>query len=269
MVISNERVSDAFLAVNSCSPQFLSDKDYTMIRKDGRADYHILYITQGFCYSEIDGAVQKIGRGNLILYKPHERQRYSFLAKDCSISCYIHFSGSECELLLKKFGLDHRVSYVGKTNHTLNNLFTRLSEEFALKKPFYEEICAALLLQFLAEAGKRKRYIENKLEINSLKRMDVICKQMNAEYALNRSVAYYAQLCHLSVDRFTHAFKESTGLSPKSYMQKIKIRIAIEMLENTDLRISEIAEAVGISDSNYFSRIFKKYTGYSPTLFKS
>ena len=99
--------------------------------------------------------------------------------------------------------------------------------------------------------------------------MDVICKQMNAEYALNRSVAYYAQLCHLSVDRFTHAFKESTGLSPKSYMQKIKIRIAIEMLENTDLRISEIAEAVGISDSNYFSRIFKKYTGYSPTLFKS
>ena len=97
MIISSERESSVFLEVNSCARQLLSDRDYTMLRKDGRVDYHILYITHGLCTTEFDNEILNVDAGNIILFKPYEKQKYSFKAHDHSVSCYIHFSGPECK----------------------------------------------------------------------------------------------------------------------------------------------------------------------------
>lgn len=44
---------------------------------------------------------------------------------------------------------------------------------------------------------------------------------------------------------------------------------ALELLQTTELSVSEIAVQVGIYDANYFSRLFKKVTGYPPRYFKA
>lgn len=266
MVISTEKESNLYLEVNSCGRQILSECDRTMIRKNGRVDYHILYITRGFCYTEFDGKEFTVGPGNLILYKPFERQKYSFNVIDNSISCYIHFSGRGCQELLNKFGLIQHVTYVG-TSNTLDAIFKDMENEYLLQRPFCTETCSAYLLQFLATAGRLIQYREQELNIKARKNIENVCKYMHEHYKENRPIGFYAAMCHLSESRFSHAFKECTGLTPKAYLLHLKIDIARRLLEDTDLSVTAISEIIGIDDSNYFSRIFKKYTGHSPRSF--
>ena len=50
MILSYEKLSDKYLEVNSCGTQQLYDRNYRRHRKDGRCDWHILYITKGRSY---------------------------------------------------------------------------------------------------------------------------------------------------------------------------------------------------------------------------
>jgi AraC family L-rhamnose operon regulatory protein RhaS len=59
--------------------------------------------------------------------------------------------------------------------------------------------------------------------------------------------------------------QESGGMSTMAYLNNIRMEIAAGMLRNTHLGVSEIAERIGISDSSYFGRAFRKKTGFSPS----
>ncbi len=269
MIISTEKRSDAYLELNSCGRQFLTGRDYKMIRENGRVDYHILYIEKGACTIELEGKEKTVTAGNIILFKPYEKQVYGFKADDDSISCYIHFSGTACEELLGKFGLlDKRVTYIG-TNNTLEHIFSEMENTYLLKPPYYTETCAALLLHFLAAAGRQKQYEMQEINIRSRKIIDNVCKHMHTHYDQNFNLAFYAKMCHLSVSRFAHIFKEHTGHTPKAYMLNVKISIAKKLLTSTDLSITDIAGIIGIDDANYFSRMIRKHTGHSPKHFRS
>jgi AraC-like DNA-binding protein len=68
----------------------------------------------------------------------------------------------------------------------------------------------------------------------------------------------------VSMNHFRKCFKEATGLSPVEYVNRLRITKACAYFQNTDLNIGEVAWHVGINDSNYFSRMFKHYMGFSP-----
>lgn len=269
MILSTEKLSDVYLELNSCGRQFLADRDYKMIRENGRVDYHILYIEKGACTIEVNGNEKTVQAGNIILFKPFEKQVYSFRADDDSISCYIHFSGTQCQTLLEKFGLcDQRVTHVG-ANNTLERIFSEMENTYLLKPPYHTESCASLLLHFLATAGRLKQYEMQEISIRSRKNIDMVCKHMHTHYEKNYNISYYADMCHLSVSRFAHIFKEHTGVTPKAYMLSIKISVAKKLLASTDLPIADIASIIGIDDANYFSRMIRKHTGHSPKHFRA
>lgn len=63
-------------------------------------------------------------------------------------------------------------------------------------------------------------------------------------------------------------FKEKTGSNFSEYLTEVRIRQAKKLLITTDLSISEIASRVGYQNINYFSMIFKKITGMSPSKYQ-
>lgn len=263
MYFSSERISEKPLEINSCGIQQLRDRDRTMLRREGRVDYHILYIMQGACYLTEAGEAVTVPAGHLVLYLPHERQEYAFRAANETVSGYIHFSGTQVPEALAHLGLSGRVIAVGESGEG-ERIFREMVSEFQLKKPFWEEACAALLLRFLTLAGRCARDLAAGVAPALRHRMDDVCRAMHRDLAEDRSVADYARMCHLSEGRFSHAFKESTGLSPKQYMMRVKVDAACQLLSGTGLSVAEVAEAVGIEDVNYFSRLIKKYTGRAP-----
>jgi iron complex transport system substrate-binding protein len=71
-----------------------------------------------------------------------------------------------------------------------------------------------------------------------------------------------------SARQLQRLFKANLQKGPMEYLIQVRIDKAKAMLQHMDVSLKEIAEAVGYADSYYFSRIFKKYTGVSPSLFK-
>jgi transcriptional regulator GlxA family with amidase domain len=64
---------------------------------------------------------------------------------------------------------------------------------------------------------------------------------------------------------FRKMFKQYTGIAPGQYHLDLKIRRAREMLVSTERSIKEIAFDLGFQSIHYFSRIFKKKTGFAPS----
>ena len=84
----------------------------------------------------------------------------------------------------------------------------------------------------------------------------------------NPNVEDIALHCGLSTTKFHTYFKEEMGITPHAYMIIRKIEIAKTRLIQSDVSITELAYELNFSSSDYFSTVFKKYTGESPTEFR-
>lgn len=87
-------------------------------------------------------------------------------------------------------------------------------------------------------------------------------------YAEPITIELLANAFFVSASHLQHTFKEQTGYSIMDYINKTRIENSKKLLSETQLHISVIAEKVGIFDYNYFSRVFKKYVGVSPTEYR-
>jgi AraC-like DNA-binding protein len=73
-----------------------------------------------------------------------------------------------------------------------------------------------------------------------------------------------ASIAHMSQRSFLRVFQSATGTSPLAWVIEQRINRACGLLRHTDRRVTEIAFDVGFNDSNYFTRQFRKITGFSP-----
>ncbi|MFF2885524.1 helix-turn-helix domain-containing protein [Paenibacillus sp. NPDC057967] len=80
---------------------------------------------------------------------------------------------------------------------------------------------------------------------------------------------HLAGLTGLSPSYFSSAFKQQYIQSPMEFVTQLRIQKAKQLLQQEDARLKPIAEAVGYSDEFYFSRVFKKVEGISPTMYTS
>jgi len=78
------------------------------------------------------------------------------------------------------------------------------------------------------------------------------------------SIDELAKMLSISPRQFQRRFKEATGISPLTYLQKIRIEIAKKRLENTKDTFGKITWEVGYKDVNSFRKLFKKHTSLSP-----
>jgi YesN/AraC family two-component response regulator len=74
-----------------------------------------------------------------------------------------------------------------------------------------------------------------------------------------------AQHVALSEDYLTACFRKELGVTPIAYINRFRVNQAQQLLLDTDKTITEIALDVGFSDSGYFSRVFRREVGQSPT----
>jgi ligand-binding sensor protein/AraC-like DNA-binding protein len=77
-----------------------------------------------------------------------------------------------------------------------------------------------------------------------------------------------AKLCHICPSYFSKLFKKETKENYSSYLLKMRVEWAKSLLISTDMKISQIAEEAGFSDSGHLVRSFKNQEGVSPALFK-
>ncbi|WP_223488188.1 helix-turn-helix domain-containing protein [Pseudomonas sp. A-RE-19] len=77
-------------------------------------------------------------------------------------------------------------------------------------------------------------------------------------------VTELARACALSRSHFSRAFKCSTGLSPQDWIRQQRISLAKQLIQNTDLTLTQISLECGFCDQAHFSHIFTRSEGITP-----
>ncbi len=91
-----------------------------------------------------------------------------------------------------------------------------------------------------------------------------ICRHYSENFGLD-------ELCdklHISTAHFSRQFHQQYGTSPTTFTNRLRLEYAISLLLNSNLTIKEIAARSGYSDSNYFSKIFRKHTDMTPSEYR-
>jgi DNA-binding response OmpR family regulator len=82
------------------------------------------------------------------------------------------------------------------------------------------------------------------------------------------AVVHLCRAVNLSNMQVNRKLKALTGKTPSRFIRSIRLQKAIELLQTTELNISEIAYEVGFSEPNYFSRVFSEEFGYPPNVIR-
>lgn len=91
-----------------------------------------------------------------------------------------------------------------------------------------------------------------------------ICNYYNEPITLEQM----AKIAYMSPTYFSKKFKRVTGFGFKEYLNNIRIKMATNMLMESQYSITEIASFCGYHDSNYFGDVFKKIIGVSPNKYR-
>jgi AraC-like DNA-binding protein len=91
--------------------------------------------------------------------------------------------------------------------------------------------------------------------------LEYISSHLQEDLSINKLAAR----AYFSPHHFRKVFKEYTGLTPLEYINRKRIVRAVQLMSHPEMTISQIAEAVGVMDSNYFTRLFRHIMGCTPT----
>ncbi|MDR6555255.1 response regulator [Paenibacillus qinlingensis] len=141
-------------------------------------------------------------------------------------------------------------------------------ENELLSKVFQQETLGALrslVEAYLLEVCERISEKRNGKSKNVIERTRSI---IDKRYAENLQVGDIATEVFLSTTYLCLLFKQETGETINEYMTKVRIEQAKALLKDPANKFYEVCYAVGYSDPSYFSKIFKKYTGYTPSTFR-
>lgn len=83
------------------------------------------------------------------------------------------------------------------------------------------------------------------------------------------SVQQIAVQSQMSLRTFNRRFKAATNQTPLQYLQYIRMRNAGDLLQTSDLSVSEVAYQVGYQDLNHFTTLFKKHFGATPSQYRT
>ena len=92
---------------------------------------------------------------------------------------------------------------------------------------------------------------------------------MEERYAGPLTLSDVAAHAGLSSEYLSRLFKEETGVKFVVYLNNLRLKHALRLLETTNLKVYEVAEQVGYSNLSYFSTVFKKNFGQNPFDYKN
>lgn len=253
-----------YLELLGCGMYDLRNTSHTFIcsRETGECkNYMMQILLSGQAFHTINGITHNLQAGHCILYHPNQPQKIIHYGADNPVFMWVHFYGYGASEIVSDLQLPgiHSLTNVPALKKLLLDLVTQKR----LLMPNSNYLCQGHLLNFLVTLSHN--FKENSTLTMHINKISPAINYMNTHYTTQwLSNQAYADMCYLSESRFSHLFKEATGVTPRKYVEQKRIDAAKELLTTSELHIAEVALSVGYEDVYYFSRVFKKLVGIAP-----
>jgi len=258
------------LIVTSCGTyRLFSRPKLPTWRPRGRLDYQLLYVASGKTHFHIGGKERIVTAGHMVLYRPKEPQKYEYYCTEQPEVYWVHFTGGNVKNLLRSYGMrdDMHVFYCG-SGLEYQNHFREMIRELQMCRDDYQEMAEIHLRQIFIMIH---RYLQTTTRVDNsqmAEEIDEACIYFSEHYNEEISIEEYAQTHNMSTCWFIRNFKQYTGSTPMQYILALRIANAEALLRNTQYNITEVAAIVGYQNPLYFSRMFRKAKGLSPSEYR-
>ena len=136
-----------------------------------------------------------------------------------------------------------------------------------LLKPIKEEDLQRVLAAIVNETGADEEAEEGKTVYYD-RLIDNVVTEIREHYMEDISLTSLADKYNVSMGRLSEMIKEHLKVNFSDYIATLRIQRAKELLRDDSLSIQEIAEIVGYNDYFYFTKVFKKVAGISPSKYR-
>jgi len=239
-------------------------------RKRGCSDNILIYCTHGQGWYSIDNKRFELRMNEyVIIPATHAHLRYGSDDGNPWTIYWVHFSGKDMDAFNQSFniGLDDGPQHIYPNERGIA-LWHAMYQ--ALRMGFSRDNlskASLYLYHFIATFLYPDKGYHEKDE--SRDRINGTIRYMQQRLSAILTVEDLAKKSDLSPSHFSTLFKKATGMAPLNYFIHLKLQKACLLLYTTDMKIKDVALAIGYDDPYHFSRLFKKSMQISPETYRS
>lgn len=256
---------------NSSYPRSQHPKSHIFNPKNGRIlkEYQLIYISQGGGYFESQSCRrQRIEAGSMILLFPNEWHTYEPDKSTGWFEYWVGFKGMHIDNRVKNgfFSPKSPIFHLGFSSSIIS-LYDDIANYAREERSGYQQIISSIVLYIPGSVYyKNKNHtLNDSFAINKINDARNIMRQ---EIEGSISPEEIAEKLGVSYSWFRKMFKLYVDVSPAKYQFNLKFLRSKELLDSTDLSITEIAYKLNFESTSQFSTFFRKKEGVSPLQYR-
>jgi YesN/AraC family two-component response regulator len=168
---------------------------------------------------------------------------------------YVQHGGKPC------FKSQNFIEY----NAILDEIYSIASSDMNIRDMKLYERLVSLITMLMSDGFNHDG---NELSESSARDIMPVKRYIDEHYSEKITLDFLSEIFYINKYYLTRLFKKQLGCTIVSYLLQVRITHAKQMLKFTDMSMEYISEECGFSDTNYFSRAFKKVEGVSPMQFR-
>lgn len=232
--------------------------------------YVLIYCVEGEGWFEINSQPQKVIANQIFILPKSKAHSYGSTSKNPWTIYWIHFDGDKASFFSE--GLDKPLLVSPERDSRLEDRFKLFEEIFATLKNGYSKNNLEFSITALFYFFGSLKYLSTYRASNNLTQQRDVADEaihfMRENTHKRLTLKEISDYVELSPSHFSTIFQSKTGYSPLSYFIHLKIQEACHHLDFTGMKINQISMLVGFEDPFYFSRLFTKTMGVSPSEYR-
>ena len=240
-------------------------------KKEDVIQFILIYCIDGEGWFELNGKRELVIPHQFFILPKGIAHKYGSNPTKPWTIYWMHFDGEKAAFFA--VGFDHPIDISPNSNSRIQErlqlfeeIFNTLSKSLSMNNIYYS---ITSLFHFLGSMKFLGEYRQS-VELTTRKKdcIDEVIHFMHENIERKLTLDDLARQAGLSTSHLSLLFHKKTYYSPLQYLNHLRIQKACQLLDFTDMKINQISPKIGFEDSLYFTRIFKKNMGMSPSEYR-